>query len=387
MDVRLTTYDDLIQHALDYLGANPGGDASRDARRGVQVGFREFAAERRWYYYYTRGRITTNSPTQAGTVQYQQTSGGVPRQLTLTGATWPSWAAQGVIVLNNVVYEPATLVSSTVLTLREASNPGQDFPPGTVYTLYQDTYPLPVDCLAIDKAILLNNAFALWFEHPGTWLERQRIYYTPAVPRTYTITGSPDFMGSLVLRFFPPPDNQYNFDFIYHRRPRALKLQALSTGTVSVTNGSASVALAGSSWPSSLVGSVLRISPDTLNLPTSIYGGNPPLYERVILSVDSSTALTADAVFDQSLSGLKYTISDPVDIEDGAMLAGLFRGIEKQLAISRNMKTADRAAVIYREALIKACEADSRNFSMDREGPSNPYPYRLAQMPRGPDVS
>jgi hypothetical protein len=34
----LTTYKDLKLHVIDFLGGNPGGDVSRDARRAVQNG-------------------------------------------------------------------------------------------------------------------------------------------------------------------------------------------------------------------------------------------------------------------------------------------------------------------------------------------------------------
>lgn len=383
----MTTYKDLLELAIDYLGANPGGDASRDARRAVLNAIREFSNAKRWVYYYTHGRVVSNPPQNTGTIAYDHTGGTYERMVTLAGATWPTYANRSSLVINNIPYEVDKLKSSTVLTLTAATNPGADVAALTAYNLYQDTYPLPADCLACDRMILQNNAFALWYENPGLWLERQRVYHTPAVPRTYTFTGSNVFLGSLEVRFFPAPDNQYCFDFIYQRRPRPLRTEDYHVGSVAVTSSSATVTGTGTAWTQAMIGSVIRLSADGVNLPTSTAGNNQPLYERIINSVESATSLTADDTFDQTLSGLKYRISDPVDIEDGAMLTALERCIEMQVGLSRDRKTADRAMAMYKQALVAAMEADARNFSLQSSGPSHGYPYRLAQMPSGPDVS
>lgn len=387
MDTRLTTYQDLISHALDFLGANPGGDASRDARRAVLAAYREFAAECRWTYFLSRGRVLTSAHQTAGTIEYIATGGTYERQVTLTGATWPAWAAQGQVTINNVVCDVAAVKSSTVLTLTQGQAPDQDVAAGSPYTLYRDCYPLPVDCLAIDRTIIQNNVFNMWYESPGVWLERQRVYHSPATPRSYTITSSPDYLGSMAVRFFPAPDNDYAIDFIYHRRPRPLRFEAIGDGSVSVTNGVATVTGVGTNFSARHVGSVLRLSNSISLAPTGEAGSNQAYFERIVTAVSSPTSLTVDAVFDESLTGVKYVLSDPADIEEGAMLQGLLRCVEKQVATSRNMKTLDRSTSLYREALIKAREADSRDFSSQQAGASSPFPYRLAQMPRGPDVS
>jgi hypothetical protein len=383
MDIRLTTYKDLIDHCLDFLGANPDASATRDCRRAIQNGYRDLASRHHWIYYYTRGRLNTVAPYQAGTISYTHAT----RTVALTGGQFPTWAGQGMLSIVNVVYEVATSPDASTLILTQQSNPGADVAPGQVYTLYQDTYPLPVDCQAIDRLILVNNAFSMWYEHPSAWLERQRIYRGPAVPRSYTIRGTPDYLGSLAISFFPPPDNHYDFDYIYQRRPRPLLKDQVMAGAAGVVAGSLVVGGTGTAWDASLVGSVFRLGYDNQNLPTGLAGSYPASYERIIVDVPDAQTLVVDAPFDQSLGPLKYLISDPVDMEELAMMTALERSVEFQLSMSRNKESRVQAMTAYKVALVEAMEADSRNFSMESSGSQRMFPYRLANMPRGPDIS
>ncbi len=383
MDIKLTTYKDLLDHTVDFLGANPGGDASRDARRAIQAAYRDLANRRHWVYYYTRGRLNTVAPYSTGTVAYTDAT----RTVTLSGGTWPSWAGDGVIVLNNLACQIALRSSGSDIILSRASALGADVAAGATYTLYQDTYNLPVDCIAIDRLILVNNAFVMSYEHPADWLERQRIIHSPATPRYYTIRGSPNYAGSLALSLFPAPDDTRQFDFIYQRRPRPLLKDEISVGTATATNGSDTITGVGTSWGAGLIGSSIRLSADSLVLPSGLAGANPAELERVIVDVVSATSLTMDQVSGEDLTGVKYLISDPADIEESAMLTALQRGCELQVSISRNMKTKDKAEQAYNRALIEAMEADSRSFAPEAEGRTRTWPTRLAHMPRGADIS
>ena len=52
----------------------------------------------------------------------------------------------------------------------------------------------------------------------------------------------------------------------------------------------------------------------------------------------------------QASRGLAYTISDRVDIEEGAMLNAYFRCVEKHLGMDRTLKDKPSAAKQYAEA-------------------------------------
>ena len=55
-----TTFQDVIDHALDYLGGNPQDAALRDCKRATLEAYRTLANAHNWSYLYTHGRIITS---------------------------------------------------------------------------------------------------------------------------------------------------------------------------------------------------------------------------------------------------------------------------------------------------------------------------------------
>lgn len=399
--VNLTTYKDLTEHLVDFMGANPGSDASRDARRAAQGGLTCIARSHLWSYYNTRGRIATVAPLGGPTQPLPIMTGSytaATRLFTLDGAgTFPTWSRFGTLILPainlvnattaSIAYQIVAQPSSNQVQLSVNDNPGVDLPTGTSFTLYRDTYPLPLDCTAIDRAILIGYATFLEFENPGQWLLRQQIYRGPALPRFYTIRGDADYMGVMSMSFFPPPDNSYEVEFMYNRQPRPLKVESYSAGKVSAVNGSTTLTGVGTNWnPSLHTGTIVRLSVDGVNLPTSWVASNPPALERVVLSVDAPNSITLDNPADATYQSVMHVISDPADIEPLAMKLALLRACEYQLAISRNRRDKAEIEKEWVQELIRAREADSRNFSSQSPRTYRPFPTRLADFPRGPDA-
>lgn len=383
--IPLYTYKDLLDHLVDYLGDNASQGALRDARRAAQDAYRDLAHAFEWCYYVARGRVNTVQPYSTGTIAYDHTGGSSERLVTLTGGTFPSWAASGQLVINSIVYEVAQRLSSTTLQLTIGQNPGADVASGTSYTLYQDGYPLPYDFISCDRVIDMRRGVKLSYEHPRSWMARQQVYQGPSAPYVYTFTQDEHSFGALAIRLFPIPDNIYPLDFIYKRKPRALVIDQYSAGTASVAASSTTVTGSGTSWTSAMVGSVIRLSSDNVNAPTGVAGANRAAEENVITDVASATSLTIDAAITTDYSGVKYVISDPVDVEYGAMLTALLRGMEAQGTIARIMKNEDRAQLAYRAALVRAMEADRRSTAQRVPG-APPHFLRLRDFPVGADM-
>ncbi len=373
---RLFTYSDCLEHARDYLGASVANDAMRDARRCVQSAYRNFAAMCNWSYYYTQGRIVTNASYDTGTVVFDYTGGTYERMLTLTDGTWPSWAYLGTVRIGEVDYEVADLKTSTILTLAANSNPGDDVA-STSYTLFRDAYPMPIDFQAADEILVSNRQGLLNYVHPSEWLDDQNNMPSPSLPDVYSFMSDPNYYGTMAVRFSPPPDDNYSLDFIYKRRPRPLLIHEYSAGTATITLATDTVAGTGTNWRDNHIGSIIRFSEVAGSLPTGITGDNPFEIQRTIVSVESATAITLDRVVPQTFTNAKYTISDPVDIEDGAMLTGLLREIEKEVRIARRMAPAPEEEMRYNEAILRARENDSRSFAR-RVGP------RATEIFKGP---
>jgi hypothetical protein len=383
-----TAVVDMVSHLRDYLGTNVNNEAQRVIVRSIQAGLRELVNVRPWAYLYKRHRIQTNGAYSTGTIQFQVSAGANPRQVTLTGGTWPTWAANGTMAISNVTYEASRRISDTLLQLDANVTSAVDIAAGTTFTLYQDTYTLPDDFVASDRSYAEVSWGGMEYVQPNLWLQVTRYYRSSSdTPRYYTFVGSPRDAGRMCIRIFPYPDSAKTIDAIYHRRPRAITLEQYSTGTASVTAASTAITGSGTTWTTAMEGSIIRLSANATSLPTDIAGSNPYVAERTIKLVSSATQLAVGESVDTTYSAVKYQISDPIDVEDGAMLEAYFRCCEKHVAIMRRFNDADECARRYAEALIRAEEADSRSFAGRVAGQGGPYRQRLANMPLGADVS
>jgi hypothetical protein len=401
--MQYTTYNDLLQHALDYLGADPSAVVTRDAKRAIREAYRDLPNCHNWTYFYKHGRIITNgaydSTVTGASIQYQHTSGTYPRQVTISGGTWPTWATGGsylrlqspmAIVENNIApddntsvvnYKIAEQKSATVLTLDDQVNPGQDIPSGTPFQIYQDTYLLPEDYIAQDQALFERNFGGMSYTHPREWLYENRYVFAQGVPQCYTITGDPIYPGRLTLKIFPWPFEVRTIDYIYKRRPRAINHLSVTAGTISLTSGSVVATLAGSTFTPDMVGSVIRVSSNG-NVPTDdIIGSNKFAFESYITDYLSSTTVNLADAAPSSVSGKGYEISDPIDIERGAMLNAFYRCVEYHLSVNRTLKDKPSAAAAYKKALAEAKDADSRSFMGRTVSPHGPLRRRLRDYP------
>src|SRR6185369_14757996 len=147
----------------------------------------------------------------------------------------PTWAKYGMVAIANVAYEVASRDSSTQLTLSVNSNPGADIAAGTAYTIFRDTYPLPVDFVAAGSFNEASGNHFPVYVGPRDWMDRERTNRSPSTPSVYTFMADQNYMGAMVVKFRPPPNAVYQYDYLYMRRPRELNYEEVSAGTVSVT--------------------------------------------------------------------------------------------------------------------------------------------------------
>lgn len=383
---RLTTYRDAIEHLLDYNGADVETHSERFARRAVQQAMTEMAGKRSWTYYYQHGRINTVAQQTDGTLEYDHTGGTYERMVTLTGATWPTWATFGCLRIGLNVYEIAEIKSSTVATLTSALNPGADIAALTTYTLYRDTYPMPIDFLSADQVHDLSRSTTLTKMHPSEWLDSQRCWSNLSAPNFWTYMADPNYFGAIAMKLSPPPDQAYPLDYIYRRLPRQLNVSEYSVGRATCSTATTTVTGIGTAWSSKHVGSVIRFSDVASEKPTGIAGAWPFTVERIVVSVTNATTIVIDTFPNESLANVAYSISDPVDIEHGAMYSYFLRECERQLRIIRRIAANGDEERQHQQAFILACEADNRSFERVWEGGSAAAPFvRLANMPSSSD--
>lgn len=382
----LWCYSDLISHALAYTGAATDAQSEGFARRAIQCAVNEMQSARNWACFSSVGQILTVAPYSTGTIEYDHVGGAYDRLVTLTSGTWPTWAADGILVIDEKTYQVASRASSTQIILSDSMNPGEDVASGTSYTIFRDTYPIPLDCGAVGEVILQGQQTILQYMPLATLMPYQANNLTQAQPSCYSLIGDPNRFAALSMRFEPAPDMAYNVKFTYRRRPRQLRVDLYDTGTVSITSGSTTVTGSGTTWTSNMVGSIIRFSSGSTDVPTGIAGASPYVQERSIIGFTSATSMTLDADPQMTLSGVKYSISDPVDIETGAMLTYFLREIERQVRIIRRMKPTQDEEGYYRTAMMAAFEADSRMHGSRARLSESFFGRRMADMPTAADI-
>lgn len=368
------TYYDALDAARDFIGQNNDSLALPGLKRAVSAAYRDICAAKDWSFLHKHGRINLQAPYTTGTITFDLTDGTYGRELTIADGEWPSWAATGVVRIDDVLYRVATRESDTVVTLHVDLCPTADVAAGTSYSLYPEYYLLP------DRFERFDGP---WGE--ATWnlgmevsassqLGLGRFDQSTGDTNYFAIRRVDDAYGRMGLYIHPPSDAAETLDFMYKCRPRDLRYSGHdntvdSVGTIT-TNGTAAIVGSGTAFNSKMVGAVLRIG-DTSNVPTALDGRYPYAEEHVIGAVTDTTHLTLATDSSLSTGSLKYCITDPLDLHLDVQNA-FTRGVEKHLALVKNMKNKREIFAAYEEALFRAKGADSRSSQLEVAGSNHP---------------
>lgn len=353
----LLTFADLLDHALGYAGDDATVSGTTKCRRAVQSAYQVVPTRHEWSYLWSLGRVNTVASYDTGTIGYVQST----NTLTLTGGTWPTWAASGYLTINARPYQIMARVSGTVLTLDPATAPTGDIDPLTVYTIAQDQYPLPSDFICSDENVINEVGAVLEYMHPRNWASQRRTNTGPGQPWMFSYIGSRSDIGTMRMCLWPPPDGVYAIDFLYRRNLRPMVYEMVGDGHVTVAASGTAVTGVNTNFKAGMVGSVIRFASDNQTQPTGDAGGNRAVHEAYITDVASATSLTIGTESPEALSGVCYLISDPADIDRTIMADYLYREIENQFRIVARSKPLPTESGDYAMALLRAQEADNRS--------------------------
>lgn len=376
----LWTYSDGVSYLCDAAMIDRPGMNERHARAALRWAYRDLPARHPWSYYYRQRILQTVADYSTGTVVFDFSGGANERMLTLTTGTWPSWAGFGRVIIDSVHYEVEYRVSDSIITLSETSNPGADVA-STTYTIYRNSYPLPANFGVVEKLWYVDGNHPITMIDPKNQHESLQIFYTtPGVPQHATIRATGKYVGGFEITYGPPPGDIYTYDLLFQSYPRPLAIDEYSTGTVAITSGAATVTGTSTVFPTTCAGSIIRFSSGPTK-PSSYLGSldgadNPFVYQAVIKSRDTATQLTLEEVMPTTiatLSGVGFTISDPLDIEPQRMLTPLLRMAEGEFSRLRG-EQAMMAKINYgRQALREAMEADELFVVGSAPNTSDPY--------------
>lgn len=202
---------DLMSYGRYQIRQNVGTSADAQLKSAINDALAMLAKEYLWSWLKTDGSINLNGYYSTGTI----TITGSGLTVTLTGGTWPSWAASGKLMLGGKWYRVSTRDSTSQLTMLDAYNESATTSLG--YVLFQDEYTLATDCLKFGR---------FW---PGfTWgnppemcsFETLREYQnTINTPQNYP-TWAAIHANKAVL--WPYPTISHDLRYLYHKKPATL---------------------------------------------------------------------------------------------------------------------------------------------------------------------
>jgi hypothetical protein len=378
--IQAWTYADAVQYLLDAHGVDGSGMNRRHARAAVQKAYRELPSKHSWNYFTRQRLLQTVASYDTGTIAFDFTGGASERLVTLTTGTWPSWAAYGRIIIDDVHYEVATRESDTLITLSETSNPGADVAAGATYTLYRNAYPLPSNFKRIVSIWDVDQERQLRYVDAREHHTALQVFYTtPDTPWHFTVRATGDYLGSWEILFGPPPNTLRTYDLLYEIAPRPLAIEEYSSGTVAC---SASTAVTGTNtvFPTNCAGAIMRFS-STAVKPSSHLGsldGNDNLYveQSVIKTRSSATAIVLEEAISSTIAaGSGFTISDPLDLEPHSMLSAFLAMAEAEFSRIAMRKDAETKYAMANRAVLEAMAADGDAVTNQR-GRMIYNPYR-----------
>jgi len=373
---KILTYRDAVDWLFDYCRPDRGSAPRQQLLRAIQAAYSEVASVHPWGTLLRHGRLMLKKPYDTGTIAYDYTGGTYERQLTLTTGTWPSWAVDATVRIDDIEYDVATRESDSVLTLDTQLCPDADIAAGTTYSIYKRYYALPTDFDRFYGPWTEETWFKAVQVHPSDWMAMGRFSSQTGTPARYCIMAMEGMYGTLMLGIDPVADADQTLDIMYWRKPREIRYSGYwgaaddNPGLITVTAGSASVSGATTDFELGHVGTILRIGYDGTNAPTGRDGLYPFAEERAIHAWTSTTAIELDAVVVKARTSVKYTISDPIDLDPNLHEAFLYC-CAKHTAFHAAHPDADQAAAVYKEALDRARAADCRSLqSQVAGGPS-----------------
>lgn len=354
----LTTWRDGVLHCLRSAGLDVSDSLSLTrAKEAVQVASGLVQSARNWTNAWALTRLVTTAIYSTGTIAYTAST----RTVTLTGGTWPSWAEYGTIVISDVPYSVQQRASDTSLILKADREPGANVASGTAYALFRDEFPMPADFGSILEHYRRND-WQLEYVHPEVFLSLSRSSEIYNQARVFTVMEDSRRQDRRSVYFYPAPNQQDLLEIRYKRRPVSLRTFDVTTGTVSVTLGGATVTGVGTAWTSALVGAVIRFGTAS-TLPEDAYATDAYQHEATILSVESATSLTLTSGATAASSAVKYRISDALPSGTVAMRSALLACCLWQFEDRRgSTERIGKAYQNYRTLLDAAAREDQPNI-------------------------
>jgi len=343
------TYFDVVEHLIAASFGGPQDAEQRDIRTAAHRCYTELSNIRDWSWQHAHARIATVAPVDTTIV--------IDDLSTFTyAASYGSIRPMSHVKIGNIVCELLQVNDDSTATL--SPNVSLPVSPGATATatFYKTLYSLPSDFRNMDEP---SDEFNWWsgaYVTPDEAMKMERVNFQTGSPLHWTVIKDPRSSG-YVLKLVGYPTAVESIDFTYRRELRPLRWSgheaSARVGTVSVSVGT--VTGAGTSFADSMAGSVIRLG-TAADFPGPLTSITPYEAESAISdSSISSTSLTASDSLPSS-SGVKYLITDPIDLPEH-MHNVMLSGAEYWLARIRSNNVEEKYQ-LYQRDLRLAMEAD-----------------------------
>ena len=207
----VSSYSSLLErvgHFLFGIRSGYSSDQTTDIEECIQDGIRDVHAAHTWSFFRPVKEITTTAPYSTGTITV---ASGV---VTLSGGTFPSWAAVGVLKLDNEYYDVDTRDGDTQVTLEDTSVTEAD---ASSYELGRPEYDLPTTFEAIEGDLTYEPGQSDFYppvrqKHDGEIrrLRQDDPYHDrPIYYGIRTVEFDPTVGSRRRLTLYPTPDAAY----------------------------------------------------------------------------------------------------------------------------------------------------------------------------------
>lgn len=207
------SYDSLLErvgHELFGIRSGFSSDQTTDILQCIKDGLHYVYTAHDWSFFRPVEDITTTAPYATGTVTI---AAGV---VTLTGGTWPSWAADGILKVSNRYYSVASRGSDSQITLDDTS---VTVTAATAFELGRPEIPLSdsFEAVANDSDLTYypdqNTIYPPVRQRHDQFIRAKQqndpFYDRPIFYSVRTVEFDPTVGSRKRLAFYPTPDAAY----------------------------------------------------------------------------------------------------------------------------------------------------------------------------------
>jgi hypothetical protein len=364
------TLQDLVSHVLDAFDL--GGDTVevRRAKRAALEGFEMATKRHEWSRYNDEIVVALPGALQTGIISINAEG-----SVSLSGATWPSDATNGSLIVAEVSYRITERVSDSVVKIENWQGTASGVSRQMVYNRFVIPYDVRsiFDCYDVAEEVSLSLvSMAELRDRRRSSLEEEIDTPRAAAFQSVTIDG----VVQTEMRVYPNPVNQTKLIVAYNRHPKSPRWM-LDLGEVSVASN---VLTTQKQISAGLVnGARVRISatPQSPDAEYSFRMSEPVLYETEGVAVSRLTQNTLSVSGIANVSGVGAVLTDALDIPEFLIPA------VKQFAEASFRRTRTTQDTVSYATQMRSAEEELR-YAMELDAPFkrrwNAKQYRVGRL-------